>query len=615
MAKKRMGLLGRILAPIVAVGSAGILGLVGTVLGISASENQRVSRELGMEMARRCAMALRGDAAETLASLRSLAPALAEAYRSGSAASAQAVAVLGSALEADGRLHGMFAVFEPGAFDSPDRRYARDGRFMPYVERSPAGHSVSALPGGADGRFASAYAEARKGEYAEGPVEDRTGGGAGLMATFMAPILRDGEFIGIVGADLPVSGFAPHLEEVRLFETGFASLVNEAQEFLYNPDEALIGTYAGKDAGDEEAARLLEAVKAGESVEFRLRSLGKDMVAFLVPFPVGRTGKNWAANAIVPEAEIIRHVLVTVNWGVGILVPVLALLIFIVFLIARGISRPILAVNGELASASEALESAALQVSSSSQELSSGSSQLASSIEEMTSSLEEMQSTIEANSKNVNQSEMLMRDTSSETADVTRRMNELKVSLDGISANSKKIAKIIKVIDDIAFQTNILALNAAVEAARAGDAGKGFAVVAEQVKGLAQKSAEAARETADLIERAIDSVSEGESLGQAALEAQLGVADKAGKVGILLDEVNRASKEQLKGATQITQGLAQINSVVQATAASSEQTAATGEELLSQAEVLKRNVDRLGEVIKGRKGEAESSGPETKLIQ
>jgi methyl-accepting chemotaxis protein len=267
--------------------------------------------------------------------------------------------------------------------------------------------------------------------------------------------------------------------------------------------------------------------------------------------------------------------------------------------LARSISKPMLRINGELANASKSLESASFQVSSSSQELSSGSSELASSIEEMTSSLEELQSIIEANSKNIDQSEILMKETSDETVKVSERMNELKGALTEISGNSKKIAKIIKVIDDIAFQTNILALNAAVEAARAGDAGKGFAVVAEQVKSLAQKSADAAKETADLIERAIDSVSQGESLGQVALDAQLVVTERAGKVSVLLDEVGRASKEQLKGAGQITQGVNQVNSVVQATAASAEENAAAGEELLSQAEGLRGNVSELNSLVLG----------------
>ena len=280
--------------------------------------------------------------------------------------------------------------------------------------------------------------------------------------------------------------------------------------------------------------------------------------------------------------------------------------------VARSISKPVIKVTGELRNASTALESASLQVSSSSQELSSGSSELASSIEEMTSSLEELQSIIESNTKNVNQSEHLMQETSLEAGKVTQRMAELKAQLGDIAGNSKKISKIIKVIDDIAFQTNILALNAAVEAARAGDAGKGFAVVADQVKSLAQKSADAAKETADLIEIAIDSVARGETLGQVVVDAQVVAVDKAGKVAVLLDEVNRASKEQLKGANQINQAVSQINSIVQTTAASSEENAAAGEELLSQAESLGANVSELNRIITGKadaQAEAVRAGP------
>jgi methyl-accepting chemotaxis protein len=286
---------------------------------------------------------------------------------------------------------------------------------------------------------------------------------------------------------------------------------------------------------------------------------------------------------------------------------VLIALLLGIFL-SRSISRPVRRVTDELRQASKSLESASLQVSSSSQELSSGASELASSIEEMTSSLEELQSIIESNTKNVNQSEILMKETSTESSKVSDRMTDLKVQLTDIAGNSKKISKIIKVIDDIAFQTNILALNAAVEAARAGDAGKGFAVVADQVKSLAQKSAEAAKETADLIEIAIDSVARGESLGQVVVDAQVIAVEKAGKVSVLLDEVNRASKEQLKGANQINQAVSQINSIVQTTASSSEENAAAGEELLSQAESLGGNVSQLNQIITGRSDAVQASG-------
>lgn len=358
---------------------------------------------------------------------------------------------------------------------------------------------------------------------------------------------------------------------------------------------------AAKTKPEDISRQLTELANGGEtsdSFDAMMKALNEH-IAFLNQY-YGKDQVDVAINL----ANFLNILMLSIS-GAGVLI---AMILGIT--LARSISRPITKVTGELREASKALESASLQVSSSSQELSSGSSELASSIEEMTSSLEELQSIIESNTKNVNQSEHLMQETSTESLKVTERMGELKTQLADIAGNSKKISKIIKVIDDIAFQTNILALNAAVEAARAGDAGKGFAVVADQVKSLAQKSAEAAKETADLIEIAIDSVAKGESLGQVVVDAQVIAVDKAGKVAVLLDEVNRASKEQLKGANQINQAVGQINSIVQTTAASSEENAAAGEELLSQAESLAGNVNQLNFIITGK---ASAEAPVTRV--
>jgi len=288
------------------------------------------------------------------------------------------------------------------------------------------------------------------------------------------------------------------------------------------------------------------------------------------------------------------------NLFIIILIVSIFIVAAIVILISNSIANPINKITKELSFASENLESASYQVSSSSQELSSGSSELASSIEEITSSLEELQSVIESNTKNINQSEIMMKENTDGAIKVTQKMNDLQIALAEINTNSKKIVKIIKVIDDIAFQTNILALNAAVEAARAGDAGRGFAVVADQVKSLAQKSAEAAKETAELIEKAINSVVNGEDLGKTVNDIQIKSKDMTEKVAILIDEVNRSSKEQLKGINQITQAVNQVNSVVQQTASSAEESAAASEELLSQAESLNKIVDNISVIVKGK---------------
>jgi len=382
--------------------------------------------------------------------------------------------------------------------------------------------------------------------------------------------------------------------EITSEEAALSKAFRDAEKVSNEDDDAYFALFqklrAAKTKPEDIAQQLTTAAEDGQT-QAEFDKMLQSLQAHL-DFVKKYYGKTVVAQAVSTSAFL--NILMLSFSGIGV---VLALLLG--FFLARSISRPIIKVTGELRDASKALESASFQVSSSSQELSSGSSELASSIEEMTSSLEELQSIIESNTKNVNQSEHLMQETSAESQKVTERMGELKNQLSDIAGNSKKISKIIKVIDDIAFQTNILALNAAVEAARAGDAGKGFAVVADQVKSLAQKSAEAAKETADLIEIAIESVAKGESLGSVVVEAQEVAVDKATKVAVLLDEVNRASKEQLKGANQINQAVSQINSVVQATAASSEENASAGEELFSQAESLGGNVNELNRIVTG----------------
>ncbi len=304
-------------------------------------------------------------------------------------------------------------------------------------------------------------------------------------------------------------------------------------------------------------------------------------------------------------ARFMMIILITVVLGF-----VLALLLGI--LLSNSITKPINDVSQSLRQGADGVESAASGVSSAAQELSSGASELASSIEEMTSSLEELQSIIESTSKNVNESELMMQQTINGSIDVSQKMDKMKEAMNDISSNNNQIGKIIKVIDDIAFQTNILALNAAVEAARAGEAGAGFAVVAEQVKNLAQKSADAAKETADLIEQAVKGVSVGERISDQVLESQKGALTLGEKVQVLLKEINQAAKEESKGANQITQAITQINTVVQNTASGSEELAASGEELLAQAETMKGFVLVLDDVIRGEGNNQSSHGQKHK---
>ncbi len=214
--------------------------------------------------------------------------------------------------------------------------------------------------------------------------------------------------------------------------------------------------------------------------------------------------------------------------------------------------------------------------------------------------MEELQSIIEANTK-MSMKLKFNEETMQQQKELRNHSYRVTKIMNTIGESSKKIIKINKAIDDIAFQTNILALNAAVEAARAGDVGRGFAVVAEQVKSLAQKSADSAKETSDLIDMINQDIESGAGKTDIVVTSFNDVVTRAEKVNILLDEITRASKEQAKGSNQVTKAISQVNSVVQQLAASSEETASSSEEMLSQVESQREAVMELNSVVMGEK--------------
>jgi methyl-accepting chemotaxis protein len=230
------------------------------------------------------------------------------------------------------------------------------------------------------------------------------------------------------------------------------------------------------------------------------------------------------------------------------------------------------------------------EVSDSSQSLSQGASEQAASLEEITSSIAELSSQTKSNAENAGQANQL----STAAQDAAERGNKHMAStieaMNEINDSSQEIAKIIKVIDDIAFQTNLLALNAAVEAARAGKYGKGFAVVAQEVRNLAGRSATAAKETSELIANAVQKVEHGREMVNATAEALGEIVDGATKVSDLIDEIAAASNEQSQGITQIDQALGQIEQVTHQNTANAEETASASEELTGQAYQLKEMV-------------------------
>ncbi|MCB2187488.1 MAG: methyl-accepting chemotaxis protein [Deltaproteobacteria bacterium] len=241
---------------------------------------------------------------------------------------------------------------------------------------------------------------------------------------------------------------------------------------------------------------------------------------------------------------------------------------------------------GRVSQASFQVAGGAEQITASSQALSQGATEQAASLEEISASLLEVGGQTGTNADNARQAELLVGSARKAADKGDQEMRQMVEAMNGIKDSAQEIAKIIKVIDDIAFQTNLLALNAAVEAARAGSHGKGFAVVAEEVRNLAARSAKAARETAEMIEESMHRAEEGaETAGRTAASLE-NISREITKVDGLVAEIAAASREQAEAVSQLNQGLSQIDMVTQANTASAEETAAAAESLNGQAKLL-----------------------------
>ena len=260
-----------------------------------------------------------------------------------------------------------------------------------------------------------------------------------------------------------------------------------------------------------------------------------------------------------------------------------------------------------LNAASEQVASASSQVAMASQQMAEGASEQASSLEEISSSLEEMTSMTSMNAESAEKANDLSRGAKEVAGKGLHSMERMSSAIDSIKSSADETGKIVKTIDEIAFQTNLLALNAAVEAARAGEAGKGFAVVAEEVRNLAQRSAEAAKNTSQLIEESLKNADNGVRSSEE-VQGSLGeISSSVGDVTQVISEVSGASKEQAEGIGQVNTAMAQLDKVTQSNAANAEESASAAEELSSQAVDLRTAVKDLQFIVNGRQGRASHS--------
>ena len=287
------------------------------------------------------------------------------------------------------------------------------------------------------------------------------------------------------------------------------------------------------------------------------------------------------------------------RWGVffvmGFNMIVAAAVLGLVFRVTRTLRQ----MAAGLSSGPEQVAAAAGEVSASSQSLAQGSSQRAASLEECSASSSEVNALAHTNSENSRKAAGLANESQQQFGEANAAMGELQAAMENITAASGKTFRIIKTIDEIAFQTNILALNAAVEAARAGEAGLGFAGVADEVRNLAQRCAGAARDTASLIEESMDNSLQGKARMDRVSAAIGIITGHARSIQSLVDEMNRGGQHQMRGIEQIVQAIEQMGQVTQNAAANSQENAAAGHQLDAQSKTLKELINRLHAMVDG----------------
>ena len=318
----------------------------------------------------------------------------------------------------------------------------------------------------------------------------------------------------------------------------------------------------------------------------------------LVEYNAGMARANGASIATQVKTDIA---LVLAGGLAAILVGVAATTVLVI-----GLGRILRRSTGELHQVAEQIAAAANQVSASSQSLASAASEQAASLEETSSSVNEVAAMSRQNRERAAGARSFAEETRSAAEAGSRKVREMTAAMDAIASSSQGISKIIKSIDEIAFQTNILALNAAVEAARAGDAGAGFAVVADEVRHLAQRAAEAAHETTMKIEDCTRRSSAGSAISVEVTEALNRILETARQVHAVVAEIDTASEEQARGVNQVNSAVAQLNKITQDNAGSAEESAAAAEELTAQAAAQRESVRQLRRLVDG--GDDDFSG-------
>ncbi len=411
-------------------------------------------------------------------------------------------------------------------------------------------------------------------------------------AAEMTSIERASVLAAVLGQSGPATAYQQQFQQPAdrlrraLDELRAMALAGEADTLLQN----LVARNSEVQQSHEDLKRAMASLQLDAALDIFARQVQPhlDEIGRAASSLVEQQNRDLSAQSSAAAAKTSRAVALTVG---------LAVLVFlfggVVLWIVRQVNTSLRRLAERMSEAARHVGGAASNVSNSSQSLAQGASEQAASLEETSASAEEISSITHKNADRAHQVADLMQQTAQGSTEVNATLDGMVAKMKEIDASSNKIARIIKVIDEIAFQTNILALNAAVEAARAGEAGLGFAVVADEVRNLAQRCAQAAKDTATLIQDSIETTRDGHTHLDHVAHAVRGMTESSIHVKALVDEVNLGSQEQARGMDQIARVIVQMEKVTQTTAASAEAEAAAGHELNSEVHNLQELVQEV----------------------
>jgi methyl-accepting chemotaxis protein len=413
-----------------------------------------------------------------------------------------------------------------------------------------------------------------------------------IMAKAVYGQLNRDKPVAVISVELWGKQVTASLENVKFGNDSYAYILNQEGYVIAYPDKKKLFQL---NLGSTDFGKEILTKKNG-TIEYAWE--GKSRVASFQEYPL----MHWTIVTSALKGDILTSIKEMRNQFIIVGIVIAGIALITAILMSWRISRPIQWVAEGLTQGAEQVSSASGQISQASQQVAQGSGEQASSIEETSSSLEEIASIAKQNSDNAQHAKAVMNEADQIIKKVQYHMGQMGQAIAEITALSEETSKIIKTIDEIAFQTNLLALNAAVEAARAGEAGAGFSVVANEVRNLAMKASEAAKNTGQLIENTMKAVKKGNELTQSTQDAFKENIKIALEHTRLIEEIAAASQEQAQGIEQVASAVVQMNQVTQANAANAEESASAGEELNAQAEQVNSMIQELLAIVGGSNG-------------